>query len=186
MQVIDPAVYGELLTASPRFYNDREGTKDTRLCNNVELTETLPARSVIRKRGKFFGVCLADRTDVGNPSLQGIGRGRPEGSLYSTTAIVTAHDDVRDMEDIHGVLQDGQAVLIIPSDDIANVAVDEKLTWSETDNFICRDATVSATDPEVSWPLDCAETLEKLGVTPGLLRSPGLVVGKKLRKQAHE
>ena len=177
---------GDLLTALPRLNNGWEGSKDTRLCNNVELAEALPAPSVIRKRRKFVSVCLADRTDVGNPSLQGIAYGRPESNLYSTAAIVTAHDDVRDMEHVYGVLQDGQAILIIPPYYIANVAVDKKFTGGETDNFVCRDAAVSATDPQVRWRLDRAETLKELGIAAGLLQSPGLVVGKKLRQKAHD
>jgi len=179
-------VNGKLLAAFPRSYDGWEAAKDTRLCDNVELTETVPARSVIRERRKFFSVQLADRTHVGDPSLQRVGRGRPESSLDSTATIVTAHDNVRDMEYVYGVLQDCQTVLIVRADYIANVAVDKKLTGGETDNFVCWDATVGTTDPEVRRRLNRAETLEKMGVPAGLPRSPGPVVGKKLRKQAHE
>lgn len=172
---------GKLLATFPRSDNGWEAAENTRLCNNVELTETLPARYVIRKRGKFVSVYLANRADVGDPSLQRVGRARPESSLDSTTAIVSTHDDVRDVEEVYGVLQDRQAVLIVRADYIANVAVDKKLAGCKTDNFVCRDATVGTTDPQVRWRLDRAETLEKMGVAAGLLRSPSLVVGKKLR-----
>jgi hypothetical protein len=76
--------------------------------------------------------------------------------------------------------------LIVRSDNIADVAVNKKITGSETDNFVCRDATVGTTDPEVRWRLNRTETLKKSGVAVGLLRSPGSVVGKKVWKQAHE
>ena len=185
-KVIDPAVNGKLLATFPRSDNRWQAAQDMRLCNNVELTQTLPARCVIRKRGKFVGVYLTDRTNGGNPPLQRVGCGRPESSLDATTAVVSAHDDVRDAEEVYGVLQDRQAVLIVSADYIANVAVDKKFTGDETDNFVCRDATVGTTDPEVRWRLDRAETLEKKGVAADLLRSPGAVVGKKLREQAHE
>lgn len=177
---------GKLLAALPRPNNGWEVAKGTRLCDDVELTETLPAGSVIRKRRKFVSVQLADRTNVGNPSLQRVGCGRPESSLDSTTAIVTAHDNVRDMEYVYGVLQDRQAVWIVGADDIANVAVDKKLAGRKTDNFVCRDATVGAADPEVRRRLNPAQALEKMRVAADLLRSPGSVIGKKLRKRAHE
>lgn len=160
---------GKLLATFPRSNNGWEAAKDTRLCDDVELTETLPARSVIRKRRKFVGMQLADRTDVGNPSLQRIGCGRPESCLDSTTAIVTTHDDVRDAEYVYGVLQDCQAVLIVGADYVANIAVDKKLAGCKVDNFVCRDATVGTTDPEVRRRLNRAEPLKKMRVAAGLL-----------------
>ena len=106
--------------------------------------------------------------------------------MDSTTTIVAAHDNVRDVEHVYGVLQDCQTVLIVRADYIANVAVDKEFTRRETDNFVCWDATVGTTDPEVRWRLNRAETLEKSGIPAGLLRRPRSVVGKKLRKKAHE
>ena len=99
---------------------------------------------------------------------------------------MTTDDNVRDLEHVYGVLQDCQTVLIVWADYIANVSVDKKLTRGETDNFVCWDATVGTTYPEVRWRLKRAETQEKFGVPAGLLRRPASVVGKKLRKQAHE
>jgi len=61
--------------------------------------------------------------------------------------------------------------------------VDKKFTRREADDFVRRDATVGATDPEVRRFLDRAESLEKVWVSARLLRSPGSVVGKKLWKQ---
>ena len=166
-----------------QWLGDRRGCAPAQ---NVELAEALRARCLIRKRRKFVSVRLANRADGGNPSLQWVGCGRPESSLDSTTAIVTTHDDVRDLEYVYGILQDRQAILIVPADDIANIAMDKKLTGRETHDFVRWDAAVGATDPEVRRSLDRAETLEKCGVTAGLLRSPSLVVGKELWKQAHK
>lgn len=123
---------------------------------------------------------------MGNPSLQRVSCGRPESSVDSPKTIVTTHDNVRDVEHVYGVLQDCQTVLIVRADDIADVAVDKEFTRDEADNFVCRDATVGTTDPEVRWRLNRAEAVEKSGVPAGLLRRPCSVVGKKLRKQAHE
>jgi hypothetical protein len=179
-------VNGKLLAPFPRSNNDWKPAEDTRLCHNVELTEALPARFVIGKRCKFASVQLAYRTNVGDPSFQWLSCWRPESGLDSTAAIMTTHDNVRDVENVYGVLQDCQTVLVIRSDYIADVAVDKKLTRGEADNFVRRDATVGATDPEVFWPLNRAKTRKKSGVAMGLLRSPSSVIGKKLRKQSHE
>jgi hypothetical protein len=64
--------------------------------------------------------------------------------------------------------------------------VDKKFAGRKTDNIVCWYTTVGTTDPEVRRRLNRAEALEKLGVAAGLLCSPGSVVGKKLRKQAHK
>jgi len=104
---------GKLLATFPRSKDSWEAAKHTRLRYDVELTETLPAHFVISKRRKFVNVSLADRTDMGNPSLQWIGCGGAESSLDPTTAIVATHDDMRDLEYVYGVLQDRQAVLIV-------------------------------------------------------------------------
>jgi hypothetical protein len=89
------------------------------------------------------------------------------------------------LEDLDSVLEDGQAVRIIPLDKIANVAVDKQLPGGEADDFVCRHAAVRAADPKISRPLDRAETFEKPGIVADLLRGPHPVVLEKLRQKAH-
>jgi hypothetical protein len=48
-KVVDPTVNGKLVAAFPRSNNGWEAAKNTRLCDDVELTQTLPARIVIGK-----------------------------------------------------------------------------------------------------------------------------------------
>lgn len=176
---------GKLLTTFPRSNNGGKAAEVTCLRDDVELTQALPAHAFIRKRRKFVTVQLKDRTDVRDPAFQRISCGRPESGLDSTTAIVTTNDNMRDMEHVYGVLQDCQAILIVAADYIANVAVDKKLAGRKTDNFVCRDAAVGTTDPEVRRRLNRAEAFEKMWIAAGLLSGPGLVIGKKLRQRAH-
>ena len=169
-KVVDPAVYGKLLAPLPCSYNGGEAAEDARLRDHVELTESLPARCVIRKRRQFVSVQLADRANLGDPAFQRVSCGRPESRLDATTAIVTANDNVRDVKHVYGVLQDRQAVLIVGSDQIANVAVDKKLAGREADYFVCRHATIGTTDPQVRRPLNRTKSFEEMRVAASLLR----------------
>jgi len=104
MKVIDPPVNCKLLAAFPRSKYRWQAAEDTHLCHDVELTQTLPARPIVRERRQFARMGLTDRADVGNPSFQRFGGWRSEGGLDAATAIVATHDDVRDLEDVDGVL----------------------------------------------------------------------------------
>lgn len=120
-----------------------------------------------------------------DPAFQGVSCGRLESSLDSTTAVVTTHDNVRDVKHVYSVLDYCQAVVIVGADNIANVTVNKKLAGRKTDNFVCWDSAVGTTDPEVRRRLNRAEAFKKMWIAVGLLSSPGFVVGEKLWKQAH-
>ena len=105
--------------------------------------------------------------------------------MNSPAAVMTGHDDVGDLQNVHGVLQDRQTIPIILMNDICNIAMDEKLAGGEADNIIGWDPAVGAANPKVFRLLNCTETLEEIGVAPGLLKRPGPVVGEKLGEESH-
>ena len=185
MQVVDPAVQGQPLAALPGPDQGRQAPQDADLFHHVQLAQPLPARVRVGERIQFPGVRLAEGADRGDPALQRIGRGRPEGRLDAPAAIVAGDDDVPDLQDVHRVLQDRQAVGIVGADDVGDVAVDEQLAGNQADDLVGRDPAVGAADPQVVGALERAQALEEVRVAPGMPQGPGPVVGEQLGKEAH-
>ena len=62
---------------------------------------------------------------------------------------MSCYDDMLHVQNFDGILDDGEAIEVGLHDDVGNIAVDEQLTWEQTDNFIRRNAAIRTPDPEV-------------------------------------
>ena len=87
-----------------------------------------------------------------------------QGGGHPAAAIVTDHDDVLDLEDVDGVLQNGKAVEVGMADDVCHIAVHEEFTGIETHDFIRWYAGVCTADPEVLGGLLACQTFEKIWI----------------------
>jgi hypothetical protein len=92
-----------------------------------------------------------------------------------------AYYDVLDPEDLHPELDDCHAVEIAGDDQIGYIAMYQQLAGAETQDFVGRDATVGATDPQILGTLLRGESLEKLGVLAQASLDPTAIVFEKLR-----
>ena len=70
-----------------------------------------------------------------------------ERGLHAAAAVVAADDDMLDLEDVHRVLQHGEAVEVGVHDDVGDIAVHEEFARQEADDLVGRHAAVRATNP---------------------------------------
>ena len=98
---------------------------------------------------------------------------------HTATAVVAAHDDVIDAQDVDGELDDRQAIEVTVHDDIGHVAVNEKLTWQQSHDLVRGHAAVRAADPEEVRCLLERQSLEERGIAPGNVRGPGAIAGEQ-------
>ena len=76
-----------------------------------------------------------------------------------------AHDDdLPDIEDIDGVLDDRQAIQVGVDYHIGHIAVNKQLSRHEPDDFVGGNPAVRAADPEILGILLMQQLLEELGV----------------------
>jgi len=68
-------------------------------------------------------------------------------SADTAAPIVTANDDVLNLEYVDSELQHRQAIEIGVHDDICDVAVHEHLTWREADDLVGGNTAVRASNP---------------------------------------
>ena len=73
-----------------------------------------------------------------------------ERGLHAAAAIVATDDDVLDLEDVHCVLQHGEAIEVTMHDDVGDVTVHEELARQEPDDLVGGHAAVRAPDPQVT------------------------------------
>src|SRR5690606_21970507 len=95
---------------------------------------------------------------------------------YATATVVADHDDVFDLEHVHGELHDRQAIEIAGHDNIGDVAMHEDFARIEAGDLVGRYAAVGAADPEVFRVLLIGETTEITRVFGDALFRPGTIV----------
>ena len=78
------------------------------------------------------------------------------GRLYDGSLVIP--------EDIHGILDHGEAVQVGVHDDVGDVAVHEELAGQQADDLVGRHAAVGTADPEVARSLLFGQGLEERGV----------------------
>jgi len=118
----------------------------------------------------------AEGADAGEPVVDHAVAVVFEGGADATAAVVAADDDVADLEDIDGVLDDGEDVEVGFCDDVCDVAVDEDFAGGEAGDLVGGDAGVGASDPEELRTLLMGEGFEEAGVGCADCRGPGAVV----------
>jgi hypothetical protein len=63
--------------------------------------------------------------------------------------VVTANNNVTDLQDFHGELQNRQAIQVRVNDKISDIPMHKNLARRKIDNLIRGHATVGAADPKV-------------------------------------
>ena len=108
-----------------------------------------------------------------------------EGRGDTAAAVVAAHDDVADVEDVDGVLEDREAVEVGVHDDVGDVAVDEDLPGQQADDLVGGHAAVRAADPEKLRRLLVCELLEEVGLVVHHARRPVPVLPEEALEGGH-
>lgn len=119
----------DLLATLPGSAHDgRLGDGEDRVAG-VNLDQSTALFFIVLDGIEAFAVLLLDLLDVAEPVVdQAVGL-VAQGSGDTAAAVVAADDDVLDLEDVDGVLQDREAIEIGGDDDVGDVAVGEDLAW---------------------------------------------------------
>ena len=101
------------------------------------------------------------------------------GGANATAAIVPADNNVLYPQDFHSVLENGQTVQIGANYEIGDVSMDEHFPRSQSENFICWNAAVGATNPKKLRGLERRQPSKIIGVILYLTLCPVTVILKQ-------
>ena len=177
---IDPAMHGDGLIPFPGITEDRRLADIGDLLDDIEFAEVIEAGCFILPMGEEREVLLQHIIDVAQPV---VGQPHPlpaKSSLNTPAAIMTTDDDVLHLEHVDGELHHREAVEIRVNDHIGHIAVDEKLPRGKAHQFLRRNATVSATDPEILRLVLNGQILEKFRIPSAEILGPCLIIGEEI------
>ena len=100
-----------------------------------------------RKRAQAWLVFQANILNMPKPVVAQAHSSFRERSLHAAATVMSADDDVFDLQHIHGELHDGQTVQIGVDDEIGDVAMDKQFAGQQPDDFIRGHAAVRTADP---------------------------------------
>ena len=133
------------------------------LLHDVELHKLI-ALLLGRQAGQLLVVLCPDLANSPKPAVDESQLLVAERRVDTSTAVVAAHDDVLDLEDLDGVLKDTQRREIVRREEVGDVAVDEDFSWLEIENCGLRNAGIGAPVPEDLGGLALREGGEQGGV----------------------
>lgn len=134
---------------------------------------------MVAGRGDGFNggaVLIVDEGDGMNPIVDESDLLTLEGSAHAAAAVVTADDDVFDLEEEDGVFDDRKAIEVRLADDVGDVAVNEDFAGRKSDDLVGGNAAVGATDPEIFGNLLLGEAREKARVGLANVVGPSAVI----------
>lgn len=142
-------MYRQLVTSCPCVLNDGGQAYIIDLLHHIELAQpVLPFCKVgdAVQLGLVSDVNILDmpKPVVDQPKLPVAACGD-----HPAAAVMPADDDVFNFQHLDRVLQNRQAVHVRMNDHVGDVAVNENLSWRQTQNLVGRDTTVRAAYPKV-------------------------------------
>jgi len=182
---VNPTVDGELLATLPgRVRNGGLADVDD-LLDDIQFAEAVGALGVITGTVERGTVLLANVFDVPQPV---VGETEPMAALdgaNTSAAVVATHNDVFDLQNIDGELQDGEAIEVAVRNDVGEVTMNEHVARQEPDDLIGGDAAVGTADPKIGGRLLAGEFPKKPGVGPADAFGPGAVISEQLFQSTH-
>src|SRR5690606_37779529 len=115
-------------------------------------------------RMKFVAVKSVDVANLAQPAVENSHVFRLHRRFHTSAPVVPTHDDVVDLERVHGVVDHRVHVEIGVDYEVGDVAVDEDLAGLTAHDIVCRDASVGAANVQEAGALSSRESLEVLGV----------------------
>ena len=149
MQVIDPAVNLEPLTARPRVADDCRLADVGHLLDHVQLAQSMMPVFFSGEAIQLALVFPPHILNVSQPVVDEAESVVAKRGTHASTSVVSAHDDVLDFEHFDRELKHRQTIEIGMHDDVGNVAVDEELARRETNDLVCWHTAVSAANPQI-------------------------------------
>lgn len=144
-QPVAPSMNTQLLAPRPGLLDNtgmadiQRGLNDIQLCQQILL--------LFASVGEGIELLAVDRVqilDVPQPVVDHSKLFLGQRGSNTSAAIVSANDDMADLEDVDGVLEDRQQVHVGVGDHVGDVAVDENLAGIQVDDLVCRHTRIRA------------------------------------------
>jgi hypothetical protein len=181
LHAVDPTMDREGLPPIPGIPDNRGLADIGHLLDDIEFAEAsqpLPLPVLGIQKRKVF---LKHVVDMTKPVVGQSDTVATKGGQDAAASVMSADDDMTDLEDIDGELDHRKGVEIGVGHDVGHISVNEDLAGSELDELLSRDPTVRASDPEiVGILLDC-QFLKEPRVSPPLLGGPRAIPFKEFR-----
>jgi hypothetical protein len=148
IKTINPAVHAEVLAALPGVVDHCRLADVLDLLDDVQLTEPLEFFRPVKLRQMRF-MLLRDILYVAQPVINQAVLLILHRRQHAAAAVVTADDDVLDLENLYGILNDGETVEVGMHDYVGDVAMDKHFARQQTRNLVGGNAAVRTADPEI-------------------------------------
>jgi hypothetical protein len=133
---------GKLLAALPGVLHDIGPKHRLDLGFDVPLTQVIPSLSQRPELFERVGMRSCNILDVSQPVIDEPEPAWLQRRANAATPIVATHNHVLHAKDLHGVLQNRQAIEVGMDNQVRDVPVDEHFARSEVDDFIGWDAAI--------------------------------------------
>src|ERR1700694_5652013 len=146
-KAIDPTVNSKCLPALPGTPHNRRVTDRLHLRQHIELADPVQARLIGRQGRELLLVPPKESANWRQPMFDEPMLRAIENCANAAATIVSADNNVFDLERLDRKLQNGHAIEVRRMDDVRNVSVHEDLAWLQARDDIRGYATIGTADP---------------------------------------
>jgi len=152
-QIVDPAVNFWPRLALPRAPDDGSLGQGARLSANIDLDQAVPPALLIRNGIDLLAVYPVQIPERLQPQINGANTARGHGALDTAAVVVSANNDVLDVQCFYGVLHHTEHVDVGGHYDVCDIAVDEELARFCAGDFLRRHAGIGTANTQELWSL---------------------------------
>src|SRR5437763_1914399 len=125
---------GQALSISPGMLNYSGFAHMADLFDDIEFAQFSSALVIVRKCFQKCGESIAHVGQMAQPIID-----QPQISLFddrphAAASVMAANNDVLDLEDLDGKLDDGEAIQIRMDNEVGHVSMHEQFTGQKTDD----------------------------------------------------
>ena len=146
---VNPSMHAQWLPSLPGRVANAAAANVADLLDYVQLAEAVDAGPFACHGRQRALVLLVNMAHVSQPFARQAKPGATFSCPHTCTSVMAADDDMSDLEDIQGELQDGHTVKVGFRDHIGQVTVNEHFAGEKANNLIGRDSAIGTADPEV-------------------------------------
>lgn len=141
----------EALTAVPGILDGGGTAQRFHLVHDIQFAELVRFRFWVGDRIESFMVPEVKIFDFREPIIDQAVVCAGHGGLDPAATVVSANDDMFDLQNLHRELNDRNTVQIRRIDQIRYVSMDEQFSRQQTNDLVRWYSAVSASDPKELW-----------------------------------
>ncbi len=185
VDTICPSMESEILSSIPCCLYDTRFGERRYLLADIYLDESIDTRCFIMTISECISMEMVSIFYMRNPVIDDTIRFSGKCCLDASTAIVSTDDDVWDTEYIYSIVENWEHIHITRYHHICDVSVYENFTWLCSYDFVRRNSTVGATDPEKWWSLSMCKFFEKFRIILEVFCDPRFIIFENSRIEIH-